>query len=300
MTKIIVKEGNQRIDKFLSIELGFSRMKIKKMLDNQLIIVNGDIVKPNYKTKIGDEIIINELVEEEIKVEAKNIPINIVYEDKDIIVVNKESGMVVHPSHGHWDDTLVNALMYHCDDLSEINGIIRPGIVHRIDKDTSGLLMVAKNDTSHQHLAKQLFEKTVNREYIALLHGIVPHDHGKINAPIGRDPKDRKKMTVIGNGRDAITHFTVLERFDEFTLIKCKLETGRTHQIRVHLKYIGYPLVGDTMYGRRKVIGNNGQFLHAKVLGFTHPTTNEYLEFNSELPEWFNKYVEDIRIKSTF
>ncbi|QVK20210.1 RluA family pseudouridine synthase [Mycoplasmatota bacterium] len=300
MTKIIVKEGNQRIDKFLSIELGFSRMKIKKMLDNQLIIVNDDIVKPNYKTKIGDEIIINELVEEEIKVEAKNIPINIIYEDKDIIVVNKESGMVVHPSHGHWDDTLVNALMYHCDDLSEINGIIRPGIVHRIDKDTSGLLMVAKNDTSHQHLAKQLFEKTVNREYIALLHGIVPHDHGKINAPIGRDPKDRKKMTVIGNGRDAVTHFTVLERFDEFTLIKCKLETGRTHQIRVHLKYIGYPLVGDTMYGRRKVIGNNGQFLHAKVLGFTHPTTNQYLEFNSELPEWFNKYIEDIRIKSTF
>ena len=269
-------------------------MKIKKMLTLDLITVNGLPTKANYKVKIDDEIIIEELVVEEIAIEPVDIPINIVYEDSDVIVVNKDTGMVVHPSHGHWDDTLVNALLFHCDDLSEINGIKRPGIVHRIDKETSGLLMVAKNNDSHQHLAKQLFERTVSRKYIALCYGVIPHEFGKINAPIGRDPKDRTKMTAIENGKDATTHFTVLKRFEDYTLIECRLETGRTHQIRVHMKYIGYQLVGDTMYGRRKVIGDHGQFLHAKTLGFLHPSTNEYTEFDSELPEWFSSFIDSL------
>ncbi|XMB87343.1 RluA family pseudouridine synthase [Mycoplasmatota bacterium WC44] len=298
MKKLLVNKTNLRLDKFLVDELDFSRMKVKKMIEKELVLVNDSVAKANYKIKLNDEVTVYELPVEEISIEPVDLPINIVFEDSDVLVVNKDTGMVVHPSHGHYDDTLVNALLYHCDDLSEINGVKRPGIVHRIDKDTSGLLMVAKNDIAHNSLVEQLVEKTVTRKYVALVHGVIPHDFGKINAPIGRDPKDRKKMTTVESGKSAVTHFKVLERFEDFTLIECVLETGRTHQIRVHLKFIGYPVVGDPAYGRRKVIGKNGQFLHAKTLGFIHPASNEYVEFDSELPEYFSEFLSELEMEN--
>jgi 23S rRNA pseudouridine1911/1915/1917 synthase len=221
--------------------------------------------------------------------------LDIVHEDDYVIVVNKPSGMVVHPAPGSMSGTLVNGLMAQAKNLSGINGVLRPGIVHRIDKDTSGLLMVAKNDLAHESLVNQLVEKTVTRRYIALVHGVIPHDTGTIDAPIGRDPKDRKKMTVIEGGKHAVTHFKVLRRFKDFTLIECRLETGRTHQIRVHMKYIGYPLAGDPQYGPRKTIGGeHGQFLHAAILGFDHPKTGEYLEFSTPLPSYFEEALESL------
>lgn len=225
----------------------------------------------------------------------ENIPLEIVYEDDDLAVINKPQGMVVHPSAGHPNGTLVNALLYHLENLSTINDVIRPGIVHRIDKDTSGLLMVAKNDKAHESLAKQLKDKTSLRKYVALVHGNISHEKGTINAPIGRSKVNRKMQAVMADGKPAVTHFNVLERFEQFTLVELQLETGRTHQIRVHMQYIGFPLAGDPVYGPRKTLPGNGQYLHAKLLGFTHPSTNKEMIFEAEIPENFRKTLESLR-----
>lgn len=291
-----IKQEKGRIDKVLSDLLkNHSRSQIQQWLKDQNITVNGDITRSNYKVKENDEISINVPEPEELDVVAENIPIEIVYEDDDVLVVNKPQGMVVHPSAGHQNGTLVNALLYHIKDLSSINGIIRPGIVHRIDKDTSGLLMVAKNDKAHIALAEQLKDKTSLRKYIALVHGEISHDKGEINAPIGRSKNDRKMQAVLEGGKPAVTHFEVLERFEGFTLLQLQLETGRTHQIRVHMKYIGYPVAGDPLYGPRKTLKGNGQFLHAEVLGFKHPTTGQMMVFETPLPELFEKTLDQLR-----
>ena len=229
----------------------------------------------------------------------ENLNLDIYYEDKDVAIVYKPKGMVVHPSPGHYTGTLVNGLMYQIKDLSGINGEIRPGIVHRIDKDTSGLLMVAKNDVAHRGLVEQLMDKTVKRKYTALVHGNIPHDYGTIDAPIGRNKKDRQSMDVVDDGKEAVTHFNVLEHFNDYTLIECQLETGRTHQIRVHMKYIGFPLVGDPKYGPRKTLDIGGQALHAGVIGFKHPVTHEYIERHAELPQAFQSLLEDIRLRES-
>lgn len=285
-----------RIDKFLSMELSeYTRSQIQLMIDEQLILVNNNIVKANYKLKYGDNIVVNIKEPEASDIEPQNIPLDIYYEDQDIIVINKESGMVVHPATGNYKDTLVNALMYHCKDLSGINGKIRAGIVHRIDKDTSGLLVACKNDLAHKNLSEQFMNHQVNKIYYCLVNGVIPHNMGVIDAPIGRNPQSRQQMAVVENGKEAITHFKVLERFEKHTLVEVKLETGRTHQIRVHMKYIGYPLVGDPVYGPRKVVGENGQFLHAKKLEFYHPRTNEFLSFESPLPDDFNQLLNELR-----
>ncbi len=259
--------------------------------------MNNEKVKSNYKVNEGDVIRLEIPDPEELEVEAENIPLDIVYEDSDVIVVNKPRGMVVHPAPGHYSGTLVNALMYHCKDLSGINGVIRPGIVHRIDKDTSGLIMVAKNDQAHESLVEQLKAKTTKRLYKAIVHGVIPHQHGTIDAPIGRDKKDRQSMTVTEeNSRDAVTHFTVLEVFDNYTYVQCELETGRTHQIRVHMKYIGYPLAGDPKYGpKKKTLDIDGQALHAAVLGFVHPRTGEEMVFEAPLPTDMEELLHYLR-----
>ena len=260
------------------------------MINHGLVLVNQKMEKPSYKIKIGDQIEIIVVDNTDLDLEPENIPLNIVYEDNDIIVVDKPSGMIVHPSPGIVHGTLVNALLYHCDDLSGINGVNRPGIVHRIDKETSGLLVVDKNDHAHRMLSQQLRNHDMTRSYIALVHGLIPHQHGKVDAPIGRDSKDRQKMAVtMHNSKRAVTNFTVLRRYRSMSLIECRLETGRTHQIRVHMSYIGYPVYGDPKYGWRKDDQTYGQFLHAKKLGFIHPTTNKYMEFESELPEYFKQ-----------
>ena len=297
MQEIVVDEYSKRLDSYLSNILDISRSKISRMIKDGNILVNGNKCKASDSVDAGDKISY-EIVNEEIKVEAENIPIDIVYEDDDVIVVNKPNGMVVHPAVGNKSGTLVNALMHHSKNLSSINGEFRPGIVHRIDAYTTGLLMVAKNDKAHEFLQKQLQDKTTTRKYIALVWGVIPNDTGVIDAPIMRDKSDRKKMAVGNiNSKDAVTHFKVLERFSNATLIELKLETGRTHQIRVHMAYIGYPVVNDPVYGRRKLIDETGQCLHAKTLGFIHPTTHKYMEFNSELPECFinilNKFKGD-------
>lgn len=285
-----------RLDKYLNDNLSdFSRSHIKNLITDENILVNNLPTKANYKIKEHDIITINIPEVKELEVIKQNIKLDIYYEDKDVLVVNKPSGMVVHPGNGNDTDTLVNALMYHIKDLSGIGGVLRPGIVHRIDKETSGLLMIAKNDKAHQHLAKQLKDKTVTRKYLALVDGVIPHNQGRIDAPIGRDPKNRIAMTVIDGGKNAVTNFNVLERYTDKTLIECILETGRTHQIRVHLKYIGFPLVGDPVYGRKKVFGEDGQYLHAQVLGFIHPTTNKYLEFNAPIPDYYEQYLKELR-----
>lgn len=292
-------DENVRLDKLIASKFAdFSRNQIQRMIEEELITVNKQVEKASYKVKWGDciTIIVEDPEVEEIKPE--NIPLDIYYEDEDLIVVNKPSGMVVHPANGHFSGTLVNALLYHTPNLSTINGELRPGIVHRIDKDTSGLLVMAKNDPTHLALAKQFKEKTVKREYFALCYGVIEHDKGTIDAPIARDKNDRKKMTVIAGGRNAVTHFEVIERLHPFTFVKCRLETGRTHQIRVHLSYIGYPLVGDLKYGPKKVIGKQGQFLHATVLGFTHPRTNNFMEFESPLPDYFTGFLNKCRKQS--
>ncbi|WP_425471041.1 RluA family pseudouridine synthase [Ureibacillus thermophilus] len=289
--------AGERLDKALStIHEDWSRTQIAGWIEEGLVMVNGKEVKAKYKVKEGDVVEIEVPEPEELEVIPENLDLDIVYEDEDVIVVNKPKGMVVHPAPGHMTGTLVNGLMYHCKDLSGINGVLRPGIVHRIDKDTSGLLMVAKNDMAHNGLVEQLVNKTVTRKYTALVHGHIPHNKGTIDAPIGRDPKDRQKQAVVDNGKEAITHFQVLERFGgKYTLLECKLETGRTHQIRVHMKYIGYPLVGDPKYGPKKTIDFGGQALHAGVLGFIHPRTKEYLEFEVPLPEDFMNLLEQLR-----
>ncbi|MDN3449254.1 MULTISPECIES: RluA family pseudouridine synthase [Planococcus] len=287
-----------RIDKAVSsIDEDWSRSQIANWVKDGAVKVNGETVKPNYKVRPEDIIVVTPPSLEELDVVPEDLNLEIVYEDADVLVVNKPKGMVVHPAPGHSKGTLVNGLMFQIKDLSGINGVVRPGIVHRIDKDTSGLLMVAKNDASHNSLVDQLVKKTVTRKYVALVHGHIPHDKGTIDAPIGRDTKDRQKMAVIDKGKHAVTHFRVLERFGNYTLVECRLETGRTHQIRVHMKYIGFPLVGDPKYGPKKTIDFGGQALHAEVIGFNHPKTGEYLEFSAEPPAEFSELLESLRDK---
>lgn len=294
MKETVVETQNGRLDKACSeIFSDYSRSQIKQLLDGGNITVNGKTEKAKYKVKSGDVIRLEEPETKTLELRPENIPLDIVYEDDDVIVINKPQGMVVHPAPGHDEHTLVNALLYHCP-LSTINGTFRPGIVHRIDKDTSGLLMVAKNDKAHRSLAKQLKDKTNIREYVALVHGRIAEDEGTINAPIGRSLKDRKKQAVVKDGRNAVTHFEVLKRYRDYTLVKCILETGRTHQIRVHMKYIGHPLVGDPLYGPKKTIKGNGQFLHAGKLGFVHPTTGKLLIFEAPLPKIFQECLEKL------
>ncbi len=288
-------EKTIRIDKYLMDRLEMSRSKIQKLIDNEKILVNGKSVKSSYLVKNEDEIIICEEEDNYDLVEAENIELDIVYEDEYLLVVNKPSGMVVHPAPGNYSHTLVNALMYHCNEnLSTVNGSIRPGIVHRIDADTSGLLVVAKNDIVHNDLANQISEKSVLRKYICLVHGVILEDSATIDAPIGRDKHDRKKMCVTGdNSKDAITHIRVLERYKDATLIECSLETGRTHQIRVHMKYINHPVVNDPVYGYNKMDNKEfGQMLHAKELGFVHPVSKEFMKFSVEVPDEFNNILQ--------
>lgn len=287
-TEHIVLEDEQgdRIDKVISgLDDEWSRTQVQQWIKEGHVLVNGKPVKPNYKCNLHDQIEMLIPDPEELDVLPEEMDLDIYFEDKDVLVVNKPRGMVVHPAPGHLTGTLVNGLMAHCQDLSGINGVLRPGIVHRIDKDTSGLLMVAKNDMAHESLVNQLVEKTVTRKYKAIVHGVIPHDFGTIDAPLGRDSKDRQSMAVVDHGKHAVTHFHVLERFKDFTFVECQLETGRTHQIRVHMKYIGYPLAGDPKYGPKKTLAIDGQALHAGVLGFHHPRTGEYLEFEAPLPE---------------
>lgn len=289
-------EKNERIDKYLSSKLddNFSRAKIQKLIDEELILVNDKIIKSSYKVSNGDVILITDK-EEDMSVKPEKMNIDIVYEDDDVMVINKKSGVVVHPAPGNYSGTLVNGLMYLSKDLSHVNGEFRPGIVHRIDKDTSGLLIVAKNDKAHRILAEELKEKKIKRKYIALVSGVINHDIGEIDAPIGRDPSDRKKMCVTStNSKDAITHFRVLERYKNASLIECELETGRTHQIRVHMKYINHPVINDPVYGKSNH-GEFGQLLHAKEITFTHPTTKEIMTFSCEVPEEFNKILEEYK-----
>lgn len=294
---IVSEEQHQsRIDKLLAdLNKEASRSKVQAWIADKLVTVNDDLVKANYKCQQGDVIQWKIPKVEPLELIPQAIELDIVYEDNDILVVNKPKGMVVHPSVGHQQGTLVNALLYHCQKLSQINGKERPGIVHRIDKDTSGLLVVAKHDEAHIHLADQLSNKTMKRTYQAIVHGQIPHENGMIDAQIGRDPKERQKMAVVENGKRAVTHFRVIESYPDFTHIECQLETGRTHQIRVHMKYIGYPVVGDPKYGPRKTLNANGQVLHAKELSFYHPTTNEKLHFVVDLPKYFQEIIAYIR-----
>ncbi|WP_334071881.1 MULTISPECIES: RluA family pseudouridine synthase [Paenibacillus] len=292
------ESAKDRLDKYVKSQMGedTSRSQIQLWIENGDITVNGSPVKANYKIAAGDLIVLQIPEAETTEIAPEDIPLEVYYEDSDVIVVNKKRGMVVHPAPGHATGTLVNALMYHCRDLSGINGELRPGIVHRIDKDTSGLLMAAKNDKAHASLAAQLKEHSVTRKYYALVHGNVAHDQGTVDAPIGRDPHDRKMYTVIErNSKPAVTHFQVTERFGDYTLLELKLETGRTHQIRVHMKFIGHPLVGDPLYGRSKGIKMAGQALHAAVLGFVHPTTGEYLEFQAPIPQDMEDLLHSLR-----
>ena len=295
-------ETNERIDKFLSIQMEeLSRSYVQKLIKDGNVKVNGKLVKANYKLSYDEwiQVTIPELTSPDILPE--NIPLDILYEDEDILIINKPKGMVVHPAAGHYSGTLVNALMYYCgDSLSGINGILRPGIVHRIDMDTTGSLLVCKNDFAHQRLAEQLKVHSIKRVYHAIVHGNLKEDSGTINEPIGRHPTERKKMCVNHqNGRDAVTHYEVLERFGDYTYIACKLETGRTHQIRVHMASMHHPLLGDKVYGPQKCPFPElqGQTLHAKILGIVHPRTGEYLEVDAPLPEYFEKILQKLRRK---
>ncbi|MFC0188968.1 RluA family pseudouridine synthase [Fictibacillus aquaticus] len=293
-------QAGLRIDKVLSeVQDDWSRSQLQGWIKEGIVLVNENAVKTNYKCSAGDQIELIVPEPEIYEAEAEELNLDIVYEDSDVLVVNKPRGMVVHPAPGNYSGTLVNGLMAHCKDLSGINGVLRPGIVHRIDKDTSGLLMVAKNDKAHESLVQQLKDKTTTRKYKAIVHGVLPHDFGTIDAPIGRDKSDRQKMTVTDdNSRDAVTHFNVLERFTNFSFVECQLETGRTHQIRVHMKYIGFPLAGDPKYGPRKTLDIQGQALHAEVLGFDHPRTGEYMEFSAEMPEDMQQLLDYLRKRS--
>ena len=296
---LIAQEGGARLDKWLSDQLdGLSRAYIQKLIDDGAVLLNGKPGKASSKLNASDriELEIPESITPDIAPE--DIPLDIVYEDDDVIVVNKPKGMVVHPAAGHYTGTLVNALMYHCgSSLSGINGISRPGIVHRIDKDTTGLIIACKNDRAHMRISEQLKAHTITRRYRAIVTGILKDDEGTITGNIARHKTDRKRMAVTAEGgREAITHYRVLERFRKHTYVECRLETGRTHQIRVHMAYIGHPLLGDTVYGSSRDEGKlNGQCLHAMVLGFVHPTTGEYLEFCAPLPEYFEQLLEQLR-----
>lgn len=288
-----------RIDKFLSNAApDISRSYIQKLIDGGSVTVNGNNVKSNYKANSGDQIIVCIPEPEPLDILPEDIPLDILYEDSDILVVNKPKGMVVHPSPGHYSGTLVNAVMFHCrENLSGINGVLRPGIVHRIDKDTTGSLLICKNDASHRELAEQLKNHDITRKYHAIVHGNLKQDTGTIDAPIGRHPADRKKMSVHApHGRSAVTHYKVLERFRGFTYVECELETGRTHQIRVHMASTRHPILGDSVYGPAKCpFKLDGQTLHAKVLGIRHPSTNEYMEFDAPLPEYFLELLNKLR-----
>ena len=296
MEKIEIANQSGRIDMYLMEYLGYSRSYVQNLIKNKTILVNNKETKSSYNLKTGDIITINDIVVEEMDVKPENIPLDIIYEDNDVMVINKPNGMVVHPAPGNYTGTLVNALKYYSDNLSDLNGEFRPGIVHRIDAYTTGLLMIAKNNKAHEILAKELEEKKTTRKYVALVWGVIEHDRGTIDAPIGRDEKDRKKMSVTSiNSKKAITHFKVIERFKDATLIELSLETGRTHQIRVHMNYINHPVVNDPVYGKRKLINDEGQCLHAKTIGFVHPTTGKYMEFDSELPTKIKNILQKFR-----
>lgn len=283
-----------RLDRFVAVETGFSRSRAAAIISEGFVTVNGKKAEKNTKPKIGDIIEITVPDPKEYDIKAQNIPLEIIYEDNDLLVVNKPKGMVVHPAAGNYEGTLVNALMYHCgDSLSGINGVMRPGIVHRIDKNTSGLLMVAKNDFAHISLAEQIKEHSFTREYEAIVYGKFKEQSGVIDAPIGRHPQKRKQMAIVENGRNAVTHYEVIEELKGFTHLRLKLETGRTHQIRVHTAYIGHPVAGDDVYGPKKVITElEGQCLHAKKIGFIHPSKKEYMEFDSKLPLYFQEFLK--------
>lgn len=292
------EDEGKRIDVFLAAELDYTRSYIKKLIVDGLVFVNGKTVKPSYKVKENDEVVVNIPEAEKIDVLPENIPLDILYEDDDIIVINKPQGMVVHPAPGNYSGTLVNALLYHCKNLSGINGILRPGIVHRLDKDTSGVMVIAKNDKAHISLSNQIKERSVFKKYVAIVEGVIKDEEGKIETLIGRHPVDRKKMAVIEDGRYALTLYKVLERFKENTLVEVVIKTGRTHQIRVHMAYIGHPVVGDHVYGfKKQKFKLEGQALHSRVLGFIHPTKGVYMEFEAPLPEYFKKLIEILRNK---
>ena len=295
-----IQENQQmRLDKYLAEQFPEqTRSYLQKLIKEGQVLVNGKTVKSGYQLSKSDEVSVTIPEPKELDVEPQKIDLDIVYEDEDVILINKPKGMVVHPAPGHTTDTLVNGLLYHCkDNLSGINGVARPGIVHRIDRDTTGILIVCKNDMSHNSIAAQLKEHSINRRYRALVHGNLKEDTGTVEGPIGRHPVDRKKMAINErNGKPAVTHYTVLERFGNYTLIECKLETGRTHQIRVHMTSIGHPLVGDEVYGPAKCpFKLQGQCLHAMVLGFVHPRTGEYMEFSADLPEYFKDLLKKLR-----
>jgi 23S rRNA pseudouridine1911/1915/1917 synthase len=295
---LVAEHGGLRLDAFVCEQLSLSRSLSATLIEEGNVLLNGKTSKKRAIVNIGDEIVIEMPELREIEAVPQDIPIEVVYEDDDLLVVNKPKGMVVHPAPGNNDGTLVNALLYHCKGkLSGINGIIRPGIVHRIDKDTSGLLVVAKNDIAHNGLAEQIKEHSFTRQYEAIVYGNVKNEKGTVDAPIGRDPKNRQRMAVVYvNSKPAVTHYEVLKRFEGFTFMRFRLETGRTHQIRVHMASIGHPLAGDPVYGPKKVITElDGQCLHAGLIGFIHPTTGEYMEFTSEIPQYFTSYLAKLK-----
>ena len=295
---VTFKENGQRLDKAVAmLNSELSRSFITKLIDEGKITINGKVEKPSFKVKENDEINIEEIVDVKSDIKEEDIPLDVVYEDDDILIINKPQCMVVHPANGHYSGTLVNALMFMEDSLSSINGVVRPGIVHRIDKDTSGLLCVAKNDNAHHFLAEQLKDHTMAREYVALVRGVIKENSGTIEMPIGRDKKDRQKMAVVKEGKPAVTHFQVLERFRDHTLVKCQLVSGRTHQIRVHMSAIGHPVEGDPLYAGKNYdkIYKNGQLLVAFKLKLIHPTTKKEMVFNIDLPDYFQKVLEDLR-----
>lgn len=297
--QLVVEELEEelRVDKYIANNYDeVSRSELKYYFDEEKIFVNSKLAKPSLKVINGDIIDILERDDQIIDLEKEDLNLEVVYEDEHIIVINKPTGMVVHPAPGHHHGTLVNGLLFHCNTLSNVGGDSRAGIVHRIDKDTSGLLVACKNNKAHRNLAEQFKNKeTTTRKYYAIVVGSIGHNLGKINAPIGRDPGNRQKMAVVEGGKEAVTHFKVIERFKDFTLIECKLETGRTHQIRVHMAFINHPVLNDPLYGVKKQTTEFGQYLHAKTLGFVHPVTNEYMEFDSELPEEFKQMLEELR-----
>ena len=295
---ITVTDEEGRIDAFIASKLSLSRSFAAELIDEGKVLLNGSVVKKRALVKSGDEVLVEIPELKEPEAVPQDIPIEVVYEDDDLLVVNKPKGMVVHPAPGNSDGTLVNALLYHCKgSLSGINGVSRPGIVHRIDKDTSGLLIVAKNDTAHIHLAEQIKEHSFTREYLAICYGNVKQENGLVSAPIGRDPKNRQRMAVVyKNSKSAVTHYDVIERFEGFTMMRFRLHTGRTHQIRVHMASIGHPIAGDPIYGPKKVITElEGQCLHAGKIGFIHPKSGNYLEFEAELPQYFNKFKAKLK-----
>lgn len=297
--KIIVNEANERLDKYLAANTDYSRVMISKMIDAEYIKVNDKLEKASYKVRENDCIEILDGFKEETDIVPTKMDINIVYEDEHIIIVNKPSGLVVHPGSGNYDNTLVNGLMYYTSSLSDVNGEERPGIVHRIDKDTSGLLMVAKTNEAHQILTEYFKNKDVKREYLALITGVFPHETATIDAPIGRDPKDRKKMTVTAdNSKEAVTHLKVIKRYREHTLVSLKLETGRTHQIRVHMKYIGYPVFNDPVYTNKKTT-EFGQFLHSHKMEFDHPITKEHMSFECPMPTEMQEFINSLEVDQT-